>query len=106
MIRENPVQIKGRLAHMESSKLKKKKRKIIKRGDWVIIKGCTCGMIGYVKRVARDGSWADIEWGKSTGKVRPELADLHNRKRLDTDHLIVVTTIDLCPINCACHDKA
>jgi preprotein translocase subunit YajC len=103
MIKEGPQaakpQFRERLAHMESSKLKKKARKIIKRGDWVIIKGCTCGMIGYVKRVARDGSWADIEWGESNGKIRPELADLHVKKRLDTNDLIVVTTIDLCPTN-------
>lgn len=85
--------------HMESSKAKKANRKIIKRGDWVIIKGCTCGMIGYVKRVARDGSWADIEWGPSNGKIRPELEHLHNKKRLDANDLIVVTTIDLCPVH-------
>ena len=33
----------------------------IKSGDWVQCHGT--GGIGFVKRVAKDGSWADVEWG-------------------------------------------
>ena len=34
----------------------------IKRADWVQCKGWP-GAIGFVRRTARDGSWADVDWG-------------------------------------------
>ena len=36
---------------------------MVQRSDWVT---CPRGsnQIGFVKRVARDGSWADVDWGQ------------------------------------------
>jgi len=33
----------------------------VKRADWVMVDGCA--LVGCVQRVARDGSWADVDWG-------------------------------------------
>ena len=53
----------------------------VKRGDWVIMKSDTAGKLeGLVRRLARDGSWADVDWG-------------HWSKRMQTEQLIVVATI-------------
>ena len=35
---------------------------MIERADWVICK-TSSGLIGFVKRMAKDGSWADVDWG-------------------------------------------
>jgi hypothetical protein len=52
---------------------------MIKRADWVTtIRG---GGKGIVKRVAKDGSWADIDWGGYT-------------KRMSRKYLIILTTIE------------
>lgn len=32
----------------------------VKRGDWVTVGSSV--MIGFVKRVVCDGSWADVDW--------------------------------------------
>ena len=53
----------------------------IKRGDWVITTRDTAGsMEGMVKRVAADGSWADVDWGAWS-------------KRMPTAHLRVVAIL-------------
>lgn len=36
----------------------------LKRGDHVVFK-CLNPATGWVKRVAKDGSWADVEWNGS-----------------------------------------
>jgi hypothetical protein len=53
----------------------------IKQSDWVTIEGFT--VVGCVKRVARDGSWADVNWHTHT-------------KRMQTSVLTVQTTISIC----------
>jgi len=35
---------------------------MIKRGDCVICKGSPSGPAGLVRRVAKDGTWADVWW--------------------------------------------
>jgi len=55
---------------------------VIKRADWVACRLSPSGGIGIVKRVARDGSWADVDWGPWT-------------KRMPTSSLRVRTTIPL-----------
>ena len=50
----------------------------IKRADWVTCQGSR--VVGTVKRVARDGSWADVNWHSHT-------------KRMPTTALEVQTTI-------------
>jgi len=57
----------------------------IKKGDWVIEKGCK--PVGYVKRVAKDGSWADVKWTTGGSKIA---------KRMESNNLLIVTTI---PVN-------
>jgi hypothetical protein len=52
----------------------------VKRGDWV----SNCGRIGLVRRVARDGTWADVDWGT-------------HRKRMPVSALKVETTIRVGP---------
>lgn len=52
----------------------------VKRGDWVTCKGFS--LVGFVRRVARDGSWADVEWHTHT-------------KRMQTKVLEVQTTFDI-----------
>lgn len=54
--------------------------KNIKQADWVTIEGFSA--VGCVKRVARDGSWADVDWHTHT-------------KRMQTSVLTVQTTISL-----------
>ncbi|MEK3717950.1 hypothetical protein [Paenibacillus sp. FSL R7-0333] len=49
----------------------------IVKSDWVTTK---FGGKGIVRRVAKDGSWADIDWGT-------------HKKRMKTVNLIVQTTI-------------
>lgn len=49
----------------------------IVKSDWVTTK---FGGKGIVRRVAKDGSWADIDWGT-------------HKKRMKTANLIVQTTI-------------
>ena len=56
----------------------------IQRADWVTTK---TGGRGFVTRLARDGSWADVRWWER------ELGEW--TKRMRTEHLIVVTTLDL-----------
>lgn len=51
----------------------------IKRYDWVTTK---TGGRGIVKRVAKDGTWADVDWGAWS-------------KRMPTSLLIVLTTIPI-----------
>lgn len=37
----------------------------IKRADWVTCKNpVSSGQVGFVKRLAKDGSWADVDWGQ------------------------------------------
>ena len=61
------------------------KKRNLKKGDWVLEKGCK--PVGYVKRVAKDGSWADVKW--TTG-------DEEVTRRMNCDELLIVTTI---PVN-------
>ncbi len=53
----------------------------LQRADWVCCKGQS-QHTGIVKRVARDGSWADVDWGS-------------HRKRMRTDVLSLVDTLSL-----------
>ena len=54
----------------------------IKRADWVRVKGHRS--IGFVIRVARDGSWADVRWRLGTEEWS---------KRMRTRVLVVEHTI-------------
>ena len=51
---------------------------LVKAGDWV--KAMEGNRIGFVSRVAKDGSWADVDWHGWT-------------KRMKTEFLRVQTTI-------------
>ncbi len=37
---------------------------MLKAGDWVVPVVSPEGPDGFVRRVARDGSWADVDWGR------------------------------------------
>lgn len=50
----------------------------IKIADWVTCSGCK----GIVKRLAKDGTWADVDWGT-------------HRKRMPVTALTVVTTLPI-----------
>lgn len=52
----------------------------VKQGDWV--RAIRSERIGFVRRVAKDGSWADVDWGGWS-------------KRMRTSDLIVQHTIPL-----------
>lgn len=52
----------------------------IKRADWVTCHNST--VVGLVKRVAKDGSWAEVDWHT-------------HAKRMPTTSLEVQTTIPL-----------
>lgn len=58
----------------------------VKRGDWVTCasdrEAARGGHVGFVRRVARDGSWADVDWGEWS-------------KRMPAGYLRVETTIEL-----------
>jgi len=56
----------------------------VKRADWVICPGFE-NIVGVVKRVAKSGLWADVEWPACT-------------KRMQTEHLVVQTTIPCAPL--------
>lgn len=60
----------------------------IERGDWVKVPGYP-GVSGLVKRVARDGSWADVRW-QAYSPTRHEWS-----KRMQVNRLHVVTTISV-----------
>lgn len=55
----------------------------VQRGDWVTAGGSA--LIGFVKRMARDGSWADADWRT-------------HRKRMPTRALTVQHTIPFAPL--------
>ena len=40
----------------------------VKRGDWVTVGQST--VIGRVKRLARDGSWCDVDWHTHSKRMR------------------------------------
>lgn len=40
----------------------------VKRGDWVT--AGSSAVIGHVKRMARDGSWADVDWRTHSKRMR------------------------------------
>jgi hypothetical protein len=57
----------------------------IKRGDWVqTIKDDPGAVVGFVLRVARDQSWADVSW-RSGG--------VEWTKRMKPEHLRIVTRL-------------
>lgn len=60
-------------------------KKQLKKGDWVVEKGCK--PVGYVKRVAKDGTWADVKWTNGDNEIT---------KRMYANDLLIVTTI---PVN-------
>lgn len=45
---------------------------IIKVADWVACKVDPEGPVGFVRRVARDGSWCDVDWRTHTKRMRSE----------------------------------
>lgn len=55
----------------------------IRRSDWV---QTLCGSIGFVIRVAKDNSWADVRW---------HMNDLEWSKRMPTSSLTILTTIPI-----------
>jgi len=55
----------------------------VKRGDWVTVG--QSDVIGFVKRVARDGSWADVDWHTHS-------------KRMQPTHLTIRHTIPFAPL--------
>jgi len=56
----------------------------VKRADWVSCKSDAEGAIGLVRRVARDGSWADVRW---------HCCGEEYTKRMPTSALVVRHTI-------------
>lgn len=50
-----------------------------KRHDVVVCKSMPDGPLGTVKRIARDGSWADVFWH----------GGLNHSKRMKTEHITV-----------------
>jgi hypothetical protein len=56
------------------------KKARVKRADWVTVDGSS--MVGCVQRLARDGNWADVNWGTHT-------------KRMQTRVLQVQTTLQI-----------
>jgi hypothetical protein len=54
----------------------------IRKNDWVRCRGASGKHVGIVRRVAKDDSWADVDWG-------------HWTKRMRTESLVVETTIPL-----------
>ena len=61
----------------------------VKRADWVTNPPSGTGHIGFVIRVARDGSWADVKW-RVRGMNPPEWT-----KRMPTSALKVEHTIPI-----------
>lgn len=55
-----------------------------KRYDWVTFKGFRG--VGFVKRVAKNGSWLDVKWKSGLATWT---------KRMKPDNLIIVTELDL-----------
>ena len=55
----------------------------VQRGDWIT--GGGSSIIGFVKRMARDGSWADVDWH-------------FHRKRMPTRALTVQHAIPFAPL--------
>ena len=41
----------------------------VKRGDWVTAGGSA--LIGRAKRMARDGSWCDVDWHTHSKRMQP-----------------------------------
>lgn len=54
----------------------------VKVSDWVVCRAMPDGPVGLVKRVAKDGSWADVDWRMHV-------------KRMRCEHLIVKTSIEM-----------
>jgi len=52
----------------------------VKKSDWVTVDGCP--LVGCVQRLARDGSWADVDWGTHS-------------KRMPTSVLRIQTTLQI-----------
>lgn len=53
----------------------------IKRADWVQAKRHP-GLIGSVRRLANDGSWADVDWGPHSKRMPTwSLEPLHTIER-------------------------
>ncbi len=69
----------------------------VKKGDWVTAGGSA--VIGLVKRMGRDGSWADVDWHSHTKRMQTkalavqhtlniggcEVTDLTRRAELESE---------------------
>ena len=41
----------------------------VRKGDWVTAGGSS--ITGFVKRMARDGSWCDVDWHTHSKRMQP-----------------------------------
>jgi hypothetical protein len=57
---------------------------MIKKADWVKAKLLGFNCIGFVQRVAKDGSWADVRW---------KMGNQEWSKRMPSEALVPQTTI-------------
>lgn len=57
----------------------------LKRADWV--RCLSGGPVGFVKRAAKDGSWADVIWPAGPAEIYV--------KRMQAKHLVVEHTIPI-----------
>jgi hypothetical protein len=46
----------------------KKRMSMIQKSDWVTCKGFS--MVGLVERIAKDGTWADVNWGTHSKRMQ------------------------------------
>ena len=58
----------------------------VKRSDWVVCALEPAGPVGFVKRAAKNGSWADVRWAAGGS---------YHVKRMRAEALIVKTTIPM-----------
>jgi hypothetical protein len=49
----------------------------IKRADWVTCKGMSTP-VGLVKRIASDGTWADVDWHTHTKRMRTRALEVQH----------------------------
>jgi len=49
---------------------------MFKVGDWVKCKGDSQFLVGLVRRVAKDGKWADVDWKISNKRMKAAILEL------------------------------
>jgi len=51
---------------------------MIKKYDWVTCINSSSKRVGIVKRVAKDKSWADVEWGGWTKRMEVSILNIEH----------------------------